>query len=87
MDLWTIRERLKKKYYWSGVECIQDFQQMICNALVYNIPGSKIVAQTRRLELAFLTKLVGMPKVEVDEAFAPIKQKKGKFIHSITTLD
>ncbi|CAG0879928.1 unnamed protein product [Darwinula stevensoni] len=38
MDLGTIKKRLESNYYWSGKECIQDFNTMFTN-YVYNKPG------------------------------------------------
>lgn len=36
MDLSTIMKRLKNKYYWQALECIQDLNTMFTNCYVYN---------------------------------------------------
>jgi len=64
MDLGTIRDRLKNKYYWSASECIRDFQRMICNAIIYQEPGSQVVNEAHELEAIFMVRLIDMPKAE-----------------------
>lgn len=36
MDLSTIMKRLKNKYYWQALECIQDLNTMFTNCYMYN---------------------------------------------------
>lgn len=36
MDLSTITKRLKNRYYWQALECIQDLNSMFANCYVYN---------------------------------------------------
>lgn len=79
MDLGTIKKRLENKYYWSGKECVQDFNTMFTNCYVYNKPGEDVVVMAQALEKLFLTRVAQMPKEEVElEAPAPknIKEKK-----------
>ena len=78
MDLGTIKKRLEHNYYWSGKECIQDFNTMFTNCYVYNKPGEDVVVMAQTLEKLFLTKVASMPKDEV-ELEPPIpKGPKGK---------
>ncbi|EGI66642.1 Bromodomain-containing protein 2 [Acromyrmex echinatior] len=65
MDLGTIKKRLENSYYWSGKECIQDFNTMFTNCYVYNKPGEDVVVMAQALEKLFLTKVAQMPKEEV----------------------
>ncbi|XP_065170794.1 homeotic protein female sterile-like isoform X2 [Atheta coriaria] len=64
MDLGTIKKRLENNYYWSGRECIQDFNTMFTNCYVYNKPGEDVVVMAQTLEKVFLTKVAEMPKEE-----------------------
>lgn len=57
MDLGTIKKRLENTYYWSGKECIQDFNIMFTNCYVYNKPGEDVVVMAQALEKLFLTKV------------------------------
>lgn len=57
MDLGTIKKRLENTYYWSGKECIQDFNTMFTNCYVYNKPGEDVVVMAQALEKLFLTKV------------------------------
>ncbi|XP_031333781.1 bromodomain-containing protein 3-like isoform X3 [Photinus pyralis] len=80
MDLTTIRKRLENCYYWSGKECIQDFNTMFTNCYVYNKPGEDVVVMAQVLEKVFLTKVADMPKEEhvIDAQSKGIKGKKGR---------
>ena len=64
MDLATIRKRLENNYYWSGKECIKDFNTMFSNCYEYNKPGEDVVIMAQTLEKVFLTKVLDMPKTE-----------------------
>lgn len=77
MDLGTIKKRLENNYYWSGKECIQDFNTMFTNCYVYNKPGEDVVVMAQTLEKVFLTKVADMPKEEF-VVESPIKGTKGK---------
>lgn len=57
MDLGTIKKRLENNYYWSGKECIQDFNTMFTNCYVYNKPGEDVVVMAQTLEKMFLAKV------------------------------
>lgn len=57
MDLGTVKKRLENNYYWSGKECIQDFNTMFTNCYVYNKPGEDVVVMAQTLEKLFLTKV------------------------------
>lgn len=80
MDLGTIKKRLDNNYYWSGKECIQDFNTMFTNCYVYNKPGEDVVVMAQTLEKVFLTKVADMPKEEclVEPATKGGKGKKGR---------
>ncbi|XP_025829032.1 bromodomain-containing protein 3 [Agrilus planipennis] len=80
MDLGTIKKRLDNNYYWSGKECIQDFNTMFTNCYVYNKPGEDVVVMAQTLEKVFLTKVADMPKEEyvIDPPAKGIKGKKGR---------
>ncbi|KAG5896493.1 hypothetical protein JTB14_005870 [Gonioctena quinquepunctata] len=77
MDLGTIKKRLDNNYYWSGKECIQDFNTMFTNCYVYNKPGEDVVVMAQTLEKVFLTKVADMPKEEF-VVETPTKGAKGK---------
>ncbi|XP_049820910.1 bromodomain-containing protein 3-like isoform X4 [Aethina tumida] len=77
MDLGTIKKRLDNNYYWSGKECIQDFNTMFTNCYVYNKPGEDVVVMAQTLEKVFLTKVADMPKEEYVVEL-PTKGTKGK---------
>lgn len=77
MDLGTIKKRLDNNYYWSGKECIQDFNTMFTNCYVYNKPGEDVVVMAQTLEKVFLTKVADMPKEEF-VVETPSKGPKGK---------
>lgn len=77
MDLGTIKKRLENNYYWSGKECIQDFNTMFTNCYVYNKPGEDVVVMAQTLEKVFLTKVADMPKEEY-KVEVPVKGAKGK---------
>lgn len=77
MDLGTIKKRLDNNYYWSGKECIQDFNTMFTNCYVYNKPGEDVVVMAQTLEKIFLTKVADMPKEECVAMKNP-KGKKGR---------
>lgn len=78
MDLGTIKKRLENNYYWSGKECIQDFNTMFTNCYVYNKPGEDVVVMAQTLEKLFLTKVAIMPKEEVELDPPPPKGGKTK---------
>ncbi|XP_011329993.1 bromodomain-containing protein 2 isoform X3 [Ooceraea biroi] len=78
MDLGTIKKRLENVYYWSGKECIQDFNTMFTNCYVYNKPGEDVVVMAQTLEKVFLTKVAQMPKEEVELEPPVPKGPKGK---------
>ncbi|CAH1119082.1 unnamed protein product [Phaedon cochleariae] len=83
MDLGTIKKRLDNNYYWSGKECIQDFNTMFTNCYVYNKPGEDVVVMAQTLEKVFLTKVADMPKEEF-VVETPTKGTKGKKIRTST---
>ncbi|XP_076675194.1 homeotic protein female sterile isoform X8 [Andrena cerasifolii] len=78
MDLGTIKKRLENTYYWSGKECIQDFNTMFTNCYVYNKPGEDVVVMAQALEKLFLTKVAQMPKEEMELEPPVPKGPKGK---------
>ncbi|XP_049783161.1 homeotic protein female sterile-like isoform X2 [Schistocerca cancellata] len=78
MDLGTIKKRLEHNYYWSGRECIQDFNTMFTNCYVYNKPGEDVVVMAQTLEKLFLTKVAALPKEEVELDPPTAKGTKGK---------
>lgn len=78
MDLGTIKKRLENCYYNSANECIQDFKTMFTNCYVYNKPGEDVVLMAQTLEKQFLTKIVDMPKEEIEIPMPPPKGGKGK---------
>uniref|UniRef100_A0A8C7ZRW7 Bromodomain-containing protein 2 n=1 Tax=Oryzias sinensis TaxID=183150 RepID=A0A8C7ZRW7_9TELE len=85
MDLGTVMQRLKNKYYWEANECIKDISTMFNNCYVYNRPGDDIVFMAQTLEKIFLQKVSQMPKEEViatlpkdepeKEGLLPVKQR------------
>ncbi|RVE73938.1 hypothetical protein OJAV_G00036260 [Oryzias javanicus] len=65
MDLGTVIQRLKNRYYWEATECIKDINTMFTNCYVYNQPGDDIVFMAQTLEKIFLQKVSQMPKEEI----------------------
>jgi len=80
MDLGTIRQRLRNKFYQSGNECVQDFIRLFTNAYIYNAPNTKVHDQASTLESALMVVLVEMPEHEVEQPEAvpdkPVSQKR-----------
>ncbi|XP_061833430.2 bromodomain testis-specific protein-like isoform X2 [Nerophis lumbriciformis] len=73
MDLGTIKRRLQNKYYWKGLECVQDFTTMFTNCYVYNKPGDDIVFMAQTLEKIFLLEVSKMSKNERDVSVVATK--------------
>ncbi|XP_061744164.1 bromodomain-containing protein 4-like isoform X2 [Nerophis ophidion] len=73
MDLGTIKRRLQNKYYWKGLECVQDFTTMFTNCYVYNKPGDDIVFMAQTLEKIFLLEVSKMSQTERDVAVVATK--------------
>ncbi|XP_071575974.1 uncharacterized protein [Temnothorax nylanderi] len=78
MDLGTIKKRLENSYYWSGEECIQDFNTMFMNCKFYNNPGDDVVFMAHALQKLFHTKVAQMPEEEVELDPPVLKRPKGK---------
>lgn len=77
MDLGTIKKRLENNYYSSAEQCKDDFHTMFTNCYVYNKPGEDVVVMAQTLEKVFLSKLLLMPKDEIEiESRTPNKNKK-----------
>lgn len=57
MDLGTIKKRLENNYYWCGQECIDDFNTMFNNCMMYNKPGDDVVVMAQTIEKLFLSKV------------------------------
>ncbi|XP_060775713.1 bromodomain testis-specific protein isoform X3 [Neoarius graeffei] len=66
MDLNTIKRRLENNYYWTAMECVEDFNTMFTNCYVYNRPGDDIVLMAQALEKLFLEKVAEMPQDECE---------------------
>ncbi|KAE8585175.1 hypothetical protein XENTR_v10021235 [Xenopus tropicalis] len=64
MDMGTIKKRLENNYYWSALECMQDFNTMFTNCYIYNKPTDDIVLMAQSLEKMFLQKVAQMPQEE-----------------------
>ncbi|XP_056394652.1 bromodomain-containing protein 2 isoform X3 [Hyla sarda] len=64
MDMGTIKRRLENNYYWSALECMQDFNTMFTNCYIYNKPTDDIVLMAQSLEKMFLQKVAQMPQEE-----------------------
>ncbi|XP_028667267.2 bromodomain testis-specific protein [Erpetoichthys calabaricus] len=64
MDMSTIKKRLEHNYYWSALECVEDFNTMFTNCYIYNRPGDDIVLMAKSLERIFLQKVAEMPQEE-----------------------
>ncbi|XP_018912866.1 bromodomain-containing protein 3 isoform X2 [Bemisia tabaci] len=73
MDLGTIKKRLENNYYWCGQECIDDFNTMFNNCMMYNKPGDDVVVMAQTIEKLFLSKIATMPKEEVELELPPPK--------------
>lgn len=78
MDFGTIKKRLNNKYYWSAMECIDDFRLVFRNCVIYNKPDQDIVLMSKALEKLFETKLELMMENEqdMDELKATVKKRK-----------
>ncbi|XP_056133383.1 bromodomain testis-specific protein [Lampris incognitus] len=73
MDLSTIKKRLHNNYYWTALECLQDFNAMFTNCYMYNRPGDDIVLMAQTLEKLFLEKLAQMPQGEYEVTAVTMK--------------
>uniref|UniRef100_A0A8C4WWE3 Bromodomain-containing protein 3 n=1 Tax=Eptatretus burgeri TaxID=7764 RepID=A0A8C4WWE3_EPTBU len=78
MDMGTIRKRLDANYYWTAVECIQDFSTMFTNCYIYNRPSDDIVLMAQTLEKFFLQKVAEMPQEELELTPPAPKTSKGR---------
>uniref|UniRef100_UPI00358F8632 bromodomain-containing protein 3-like n=1 Tax=Myxine glutinosa TaxID=7769 RepID=UPI00358F8632 len=78
MDMGTIRKRLDANYYWTAVECIQDFSTMFTNCYIYNRPSDDIVLMAQTLEKFFLQKVAEMPQEELELTPPAPKTPKGR---------
>ena len=78
MDLGTIKKRLNNKYYWSSRECIDDFNLVFRNCLIYNKPDQDIVLMGKSLEKVFESKMEMMMENEqdMDALKASVKRRK-----------
>ncbi|KAM9290502.1 bromodomain-containing protein 2-like, partial [Gastrophryne carolinensis] len=81
MDMGTIKKRLENNYYWSALECMQDFNTMFTNCYIYNKPTDDIVLMAQSLEKMFLQKVAQMPQ---DEQEIPNTSNKAKLVKSTT---
>ncbi|CAI9533437.1 unnamed protein product, partial [Staurois parvus] len=80
MDMGTIKKRLENNYYWSALECMQDFNTMFTNCYIYNKPTDDIVLMAQSLEKSFLQKVAQMPQ---DEQEVPNTANKSKQVKSV----
>ncbi|XP_053328664.1 bromodomain-containing protein 2 isoform X2 [Spea bombifrons] len=78
MDMGTIKKRLENNYYWSALECMQDFNTMFTNCYIYNKPTDDIVLMAQSLEKMFLQKVAQMPQEEQEIPNTATKSKHGK---------
>ena len=62
MDLGTIKKRLENNFYYSGKECIMDFNTMFNNCYIYNKPTTDVVKMARALEKELLDQISQMTK-------------------------
>ncbi|XP_072287320.1 bromodomain-containing protein 2 isoform X5 [Pyxicephalus adspersus] len=84
MDMGTIKKRLENNYYWSALECMQDFNTMFTNCYIYNKPTDDIVLMAQSLEKTFLQKVAQMPQ---DEQEVPTTTTKSKQVKSVSPPD
>lgn len=80
LDMLTIKRRLENNYYWTAVECIQDFSTMFTNCYIYNRPNDDIVLMAQTVEKAFLQKVAEMPveEYEITSPVARVPQRRGR---------
>ncbi|XP_071980792.1 bromodomain-containing protein 2 isoform X1 [Engystomops pustulosus] len=78
MDMGTIKRRLENNYYWSALECMQDFNTMFTNCYIYNKPTDDIVLMAQSLEKIFLQKVAQMPQEEQEIPNTATKSKHVK---------
>jgi len=79
MDMMMIKTKLDNYSYYSGEECVKDFNLMFSNCYIYNKNTDDVVLMAQTLEKLFLQKLRELPKDEV-EMKPPVKgvKKPGK---------
>ncbi|KAM3911137.1 bromodomain-containing protein 2 isoform 1-T1 [Leptodactylus fuscus] len=82
MDMGTIKKRLENNYYWSALECMQDFNTMFTNCYIYNKPTDDIVLMAQSLEKMFLQKVAQMPQEEQEIPNTTTKSKHVKMPNS-----
>lgn len=76
MDLGTIKKRLDSNYYWSGKECIQDFNTMFTNCYVYNKPGEDVVVMAQTLEkVIFIVKFCNLNLLGINLYFCVVSER------------
>ncbi|XP_068106306.1 bromodomain-containing protein 2 isoform X2 [Hyperolius riggenbachi] len=76
MDMGTIKKRLENNYYWTALECMQDFNTMFTNCYIYNKPTDDIVLMAQSLEKSFLQKVAQMPQDEAQDMANPNNKSK-----------
>ncbi|XP_073454355.1 bromodomain-containing protein 2 isoform X1 [Aquarana catesbeiana] len=84
MDMGTIKKRLENNYYWTALECMQDFNTMFTNCYIYNKPTDDIVLMAQSLEKSFLQKVAQMPQ---DEQEIPNTASKCRPVKSVKPPD
>uniref|UniRef100_A0A8C5QAR6 Bromodomain-containing protein 2 n=1 Tax=Leptobrachium leishanense TaxID=445787 RepID=A0A8C5QAR6_9ANUR len=90
MDMGTIKKRLENNYYWTALECMQDFNTMFTNCYIYNKPTDDIVLMAQSLEKMFLQKVAQMPQEEQEipntaTKIKPVKSPKSPVTGGVTT--
>jgi hypothetical protein len=65
MDFGTINERLEKFYYKKAEDCVVDIKTVFTNCYIYNKFGD-IVDMAKIIEGVFISKLMEMPKEELE---------------------
>lgn len=66
MDLALIKKKLDTNQYYSGSQCIKDFNLMFSNCYIYNKNTDDVVLMAQTLEKIFLQKIREMPKDELE---------------------
>uniref|UniRef100_A0AC34RSG6 Bromodomain-containing protein n=1 Tax=Panagrolaimus sp. JU765 TaxID=591449 RepID=A0AC34RSG6_9BILA len=78
MDLGTVEQRIKNKYYVCFNECLQDIKQVWENCYAYNSPTEDVSYMCKNVENAFNEKIRKLPSEEYEVTPSWIKSKKKK---------
>ncbi|EDQ92572.1 uncharacterized protein MONBRDRAFT_13985 [Monosiga brevicollis MX1] len=86
MDLGTIRNKLRKKEYFSGRECLDDIELVWHNCQTFNRPSDDVYIMSQALESDYKQMLANLPEPEVPLDRPSAKAKSAQAIKAAPAL-